>query len=205
MLETGFSKFNLSKPVLGALQEKGWTKPTEIQRETLAAALAGNDLIGQAQTGSGKTAAFGIPIIESTSAQKVVQSLILCPTRELAIQVADEIAWLQGNKGLVVETVYGGTDLERQAKKLKAGADIIVGTPGRVIDMSKRGHLELSNIKTFCLDEADRMLDMGFFPDVAWIIAQAPNREQTLLFSATFPQEVLDAADELLNLSLIHI
>ena len=141
MLETGFSKFNLSKPVLGALQEKGWTKPTEIQRETLAAALAGNDLIGQAQTGSGKTAAFGIPIIESTSAQKVVQSLILCPTRELAIQVADEIAWLQGNKGLVVETVYGGTDLERQAKKLKAGADIIVGTPGRVIDMSKRGHL----------------------------------------------------------------
>ena len=199
MLETGFSKFNLSKPVLGALQEKGWTKPTEIQRETLAAALAGNDLIGQAQTGSGKTAAFGIPIIESTSAQKVVQSLILCPTRELAIQVADEIAWLQGNKGLVVETVYGGTDLERQAKKLKAGADIIVGTPGRVIDMSKRGHLELSNIKIFCLDEADRMLDMGFFPDVAWIMAQAPNREQTLLFSATFPQEVLDAADELLN------
>ena len=89
--------------------------------ETLAAALAGNDLIGQAQTGSGKTAAFGIPIIESTSAQKVVQSLILCPTRELAIQVADEIAWLQGNKGLVVEAVYGGTDLERQAKKLKAG------------------------------------------------------------------------------------
>ena len=107
--------------------------------------------------------------------------------------------WLQGDKGLAIETVYGGTDLERQAKKLDAGVDIIVGTPGRVIDMTKRGHLELSNIEIFCLDEADRMLDMGFFPDVTWIISQAPSRKQTLLFSATFPQEVLDASEELLN------
>ena len=153
-----------------ALDAKGWTKPTEIQRDTLQAALYGRDLVGQAQTGSGKTAAFGIPIIEATSATKQTQSLILCPTRELAVQVANEMEWLQGDKGLTIETVYGGTDLERQAKKLNAGVDIIVGTPGRVIDMTKRGHLELSKIEIFCLDEADRMLDMGFFPDVTWII-----------------------------------
>ena len=199
MKKSGFHRFKLSKHVLEALDAKGWTKPTEIQRDTLQAALFGRDLVGQAQTGSGKTAAFGIPIIEATSATKQTQSLILCPTRELAVQVASEMEWLQGDKGLTIETVYGGTDLERQAKKLNAGVDIIVGTPGRVIDMTKRGHLELSKIEIFCLDEADRMLDMGFFPDVTWIISQAPSRKQTLLFSATFPQEVLDASEELLK------
>tara|TARA_B100001287_G_scaffold275095_1_gene281938 strand:+ start:5229 stop:6683 length:1455 start_codon:yes stop_codon:yes gene_type:complete len=199
MGKSGFHRFKLSKHVLEALDAKGWTKPTEIQRDTLQAALYGRDLVGQAQTGSGKTAAFGIPIIEATSATKQTQSLILCPTRELAVQVANEMEWLQGDKGLTIETVYGGTDLERQAKKLNAGVDIIVGTPGRVIDMTKRGHIELSKIEIFCLDEADRMLDMGFFPDVTWIISQAPSRKQTLLFSATFPQEVLDASEELLK------
>ena len=199
MEKTGFSRFEISSSVLNALNKKGWEKPTEIQRETLPSALRGKDIIGQAQTGSGKTAAFGIPIIEATNPKKVVQAIVLCPTRELAIQVAEEMNWLQGDKGLIIENVYGGTDLERQAKKLEAGVDVVVGTPGRVIDMAKRGHLPLSKIKTFCLDEADRMLDMGFFPDVTWIFEQAPNREQTMLFSATFPQEVLDASEELMN------
>jgi ATP-dependent RNA helicase DeaD len=106
---------------------------------------------------------------------------------------------LQGKKGLRIETVYGGTDLERQAKLLDKGVDVIVGTPGRVIDMSKRGHIELSTIERFCLDEADRMLDMGFFPDILWIVERLTGRKQTLLFSATFPQEVLDASEEFTN------
>ena len=129
---------------------------------------------------------------------------MLCPTRELAVQVAEEMNSLQGDKGLSIQTVYGGTDLEKQAKRLNQGADIVVGTPGRVIDMTKRGHLNLEGISLFCLDEADRMLDMGFFPDVLWIFEQTINREQTLLFSATFPQEVLDAADEFMS-DAIHV
>jgi ATP-dependent RNA helicase DeaD len=120
------------------------------------------------------------------------------------VQVAEEMDLLQGDKGLSIQTVYGGTDLEKQAKRLKQGADIVVGTPGRVIDMTKRGHLNLDGISLFCLDEADRMLDMGFFPDVLWIFEQTTNREQTLLFSATFPQEVLDAADEFMS-DAIHV
>ena len=193
---TGFSSWGLEAPIAAAIEALGWTEPTEIQREALPPARQGMDVIGQARTGSGKTAAFGIPILESCSPSGSPQAIILCPTRELAVQVAKEIDSLQGDKGLSIQTVYGGTDLEKQAKKLDKGADIIVGTPGRVIDMTKRGHLKLEDIEHFCLDEADRMLDMGFFPDVLWIFEKTPNREQTLLFSATFPQEVLDAAEE---------
>ena len=199
MSDSGFSKFNLSKETSKALDNKGWVEPTEIQRETIPAALTGRDIIGQARTGSGKTAAFGIPIIEGCISSGHPQAIVLCPTRELAVQVAEEMNWLQGDKGLKIRTIYGGTDIERQAKELASGTDVIVGTPGRVIDMTKRSHLDLSGISTFCLDEADRMLDMGFFPDVIWIVEQAPNRRQTLLFSATFPQEVLDASEDLLN------
>ncbi len=194
-----FSDWNLKTEVAAAIDEKGWTIPTEIQVESIPVARNGRDIVGQARTGSGKTAAFGIPIIESCSATGSPQAIILCPTRELAVQVSEEISWLQGQLGLSIQTVYGGTDIEKQAKSLDSGADIIVGTPGRVIDMAKRGHLKLGEISHFCLDEADRMLDMGFFPDVLWIFEQMPSREQTLLFSATFPQEVLDAAEEFMN------
>ena len=199
MSNSGFSKFNLSEYTSKALDSKGWAEPTEIQRETIPSALNGRDVIGQARTGSGKTAAFGIPIIETCTPSGLPQAIVLCPTRELAVQVAEEMNWLQGQKGLRIRTVYGGTDIERQAKELAAGTDVIVGTPGRIIDMTKRAHLDLSGISIFCLDEADRMLDMGFFPDVIWIVEQAPNRNQTLLFSATFPQEVLDASEDLLE------
>ncbi|MCK5868290.1 MAG: DEAD/DEAH box helicase, partial [Candidatus Thalassarchaeum sp.] len=202
--EAGFSSWDLEAPIAAAIEALGWTEPTEIQREALPPARQGMDVVGQARTGSGKTAAFGIPILESCSPSGSPQAIILCPTRELAVQVAKEIDSLQGDKGLSIQTVYGGTDLEKQAKKLDKGADIIVGTPGRVIDMTKRGHLKLEDIAHFCLDEADRMLDMGFFPDVLWIFEKTPNREQTLLFSATFPQEVLDAADEFM-LDATHV
>ena len=194
-----FSDWNLDSTVADAISSKGWKNPTEIQLQSIPVARQGRDVVGQARTGSGKTAAFGIPIIEAASPSGEPQAIILCPTRELAVQVAEELTWLKGDSELSIQTVYGGTDIEKQAKELQSGSDIIVGTPGRVIDMSKRGHLNLSDISHFCLDEADRMLDMGFFPDVLWIFEHMPARQQTLLFSATFPQEVLDAAEEFMN------
>lgn len=176
-----------------------WECLTEVQRDTIPLARSGRDVIGQARTGSGKTAAFGIPILERCQPTGNLQGLVLAPTRELAQQVAEEMNVLQGDSGLSIMTVYGGTDLEKQAKGLDAGVDIIVGTPGRVMDMSERGHLDLASVLVFCLDEADRMLDMGFLPDILWILERTTAREQTLLFSATFPQEILDAANEFTN------
>ncbi|MDP7002699.1 MAG: DEAD/DEAH box helicase [Candidatus Thalassarchaeaceae archaeon] len=199
MDRSNFSSWELDSNISSAIAELGWTEPTEIQLEAIPVARRGIDVVGQARTGSGKTAAFGIPIIERCEPSGETQALVLCPTRELAVQVAEEVAALQGGKGLSVVTVYGGTDIEKQAKTLGDGADIIVGTPGRVIDMSKRGHIKLSNISCFCLDEADRMLDMGFFPDVNWVVERMDGRKHTMLFSATFPQEVLDAAEEFTN------
>ena len=128
-----------------------------------------------------------------------LQALILAPARERANQVAEEVEMLKGEGGLAIQTVYGGTDLEKQGKKLGEGVDIIVGTPGRVMDMSERGHIDLTNPTLMCLDEADRMLDMGFFPDIMWVVERMKGREQTLLFSATFPQEIIDAAHEFMN------
>lgn len=177
----------------------GWECLTEVQRDTIPIARSGQDVIGQARTGSGKTAAFGIPILERCQPTGSLQGLVLAPTRELAQQVAEEMNQLQGGAGLSIMTVYGGTDLEKQAKGLDDGVDLIVGTPGRVMDMSERGHLDLAKVEIFCLDEADRMLDMGFLPDILWILERTIAREQTLLFSATFPQEILDAANEFTN------
>ena len=202
--KVGFTSWDLPGPIAKAIEANGWTEPTEIQREAIPLARQGSDVVGQARTGSGKTGAFGIPILEKCTPRGETQAIVLCPTRELAVQVAEEMDSLQGDKGLSIQTVYGGTDLEKQAKRLNQGADIVVGTPGRVIDMTKRGHLNLEGISLFCLDEADRMLDMGFFPDVLWIFEQTTNREQTLLFSATFPQEVLDAADEFMS-DAVHV
>tara|TARA_B100001142_G_scaffold207466_2_gene205586 strand:- start:6240 stop:7664 length:1425 start_codon:yes stop_codon:yes gene_type:complete len=200
----GFDKWDLEGPISDAIRQRGWTEPTEIQIESIPHARKGRDIVGQARTGSGKTAAFGIPILEKCNVSGKIQAIVLCPTRELAVQVSEELSILQGEKGLAIQTVYGGTDLEKQAKKLGEGTDIVVGTPGRVIDMSKRGHLNLETVSLFCLDEADRMLDMGFFPDVLWIFEKTVNRSQTLLFSATFPEEVLDAAEEFLE-NPVHV
>ena len=200
----GFDKWDLEGPISDAIRQRGWTEPTEIQIESIPHARKGRDIVGQARTGSGKTAAFGIPILEKCNVSGKIQAIVLCPTRELAVQVSEELSILQGEKGLAIQTVYGGTDLEKQAKKLGEGTDIVVGTPGRVIDMSKRGHLNLETVSLFCLDEADRMLDMGFFPDVLWIFEKTVNRSQTLLFSATFPEEVLNAAEEFLQ-NPVHV
>ncbi|MBJ33057.1 MAG: ATP-dependent RNA helicase [Euryarchaeota archaeon] len=200
----GFASWDLESSIAKGVSSCGWENPTEIQRESIPPARRGLDIVGQAKTGSGKTGAFGIPILESCEPAGHPQAIVLCPIRELAVQVAEEMDSLQGDKGLSIQTVYGGTDLEKQAKKLDKGCDIVVGTPGRVIDMTKRGHLDLERISIFCLDEADRMLDMGFFPDVLWILEKSTSRKQTLLFSATFPEEVLDAAEEFLT-DPVHI
>ena len=196
---TPFSAWELNDDLLAGLESIGWEFSTQVQKETIPLALSGNDVIGQARTGSGKTAAFGLPTMNACQPTGELQALILAPTRELANQVAEELSNIQGDTGLNIQTVYGGTDLEKQAKNLQAGVDIIVGTPGRVMDMTERGFINLGKPTFFVLDEADRMLDMGFFPDIMWVIEKMTNREQTLLFSATFPQEIIDAANEFMN------
>ena len=196
---TPFSAWDLNEDLLAGLKSIGWEFSTQVQKETIPVALTGKDVIGQARTGSGKTAAFGLPTMNACQPTGELQALILAPTRELANQVAEELSNLQGENGLNIQTVYGGTDLEKQARSLQAGVDIIVGTPGRVMDMTERGHIDLNKPKMFVLDEADRMLDMGFFPDIMWVVERMTNREQTLLFSATFPQEIIDAANEFMN------
>tara|TARA_B110000444_G_scaffold261559_1_gene315333 strand:- start:3965 stop:5365 length:1401 start_codon:yes stop_codon:yes gene_type:complete len=196
---TPFSAWNLKDELQEGLSNLGWEFSTQVQKETIPIALTGKDVIGQARTGSGKTAAFGLPTMNACQPTGELQALILTPTRELANQVAEELSNLQGNCGLTILTVYGGTDLEKQARTLKKGVDIIVGTPGRVMDMTERGHIDLAKPGFFVLDEADRMLDMGFFPDIMWVIERMTSRSQTLLFSATFPQEIIDAANEFMN------
>ena len=197
--KTRFDSLELPETMMQGIVSLGWECLTEVQRDTIPLARSGRDVIGQARTGSGKTAAFGIPILERCQPTGSLQGLVLAPTRELAQQVAEEMTLLQGEQGLTIMTVYGGTDLEKQARGLDSGVDVIVGTPGRVMDMSERGHLDLSRVEVFCLDEADRMLDMGFLPDILWILERTTSRDQTLLFSATFPQEILDAANEFTN------
>ena len=196
---TGFDRWDLESHISKAISERGWEEPTEIQIEAIPHGRKGRDVVGQARTGSGKTAAFGIPAIERCSVLGKIQAIILCPTRELAVQVSEEMGILQGEKGLKIETVYGGTDIDKQAKRLDDGADIVVGTPGRVIDMAKRGHLKMESISLFCLDEADRMLDMGFIPAMRRIHAELPKKRQTLMFSATFSREIESLAGEFLH------
>ena len=196
---TKFSTWSLKPEILSGLEKINWDSATEIQRDTIPVALRGLDVIGQARTGSGKTGAFGIPILNAIEAKGYLQALILCPTRELAKQVSEELQNISGDMNLSIISVYGGTDLEKQARQLSAGVDIIVGTPGRVMDMTKRGYIDMNSPHYFVLDEADRMLDMGFFPDIMWVLEKMSNRKQTLLFSATFPQEIIDAANEFMS------
>ena len=149
---TRFDAWNLPEALQNGLDAMGWEFATQVQRDTVPLARQGTDVIGQARTGSGKTAAFGLPILERCQPTGSLQALVLAPTRELANQVAEEFKLLQGDTGLTILTVYGGTDLEKQAKTLGKGVDIIVGTPGRVMDMSERGHIDLASPQLLCLD-----------------------------------------------------
>ena len=190
MIETppSFADFGLRPEVLRALEEMGYSHPTEIQAEVLAPMLDGRDVMGQAQTGTGKTAAFGIPIVQHVDPDRYQpQALVLAPTRELAAQITEELSRLAQHRDVVVASIYGGTNYKPQLDMLAAGAQIVVGTPGRVIDHIRRGTLVLSGLSIVILDEADRMLDMGFMPDVERILRETPRRRQTALFSATMP------------------
>lgn len=201
--KTGFHSFSLKPFLAKALEKTGFTELTPIQREAIPAALQGEDLIGQAQTGTGKTIAFGIPIAESVSQAHGVQALVLTPTRELALQNAGELKKLCEGSGLRVSTVYGGASIERQIAELREGSQIVVGTPGRVLDHLERRTLNLSKVKILVLDEADRMLDMGFIDDVKKIISHTPRERQTMLFSATIPHEIISLAREHMRSPLV--
>ena len=194
-----FLSLKLEETLIESLAKINFKAPTPIQAKAIPVALEGKDILGTAQTGTGKTGAFGVPLVNHLLKTKKDTALIITPTRELANQVSIEMNTIQGDLGLTIITVYGGTDLEKQARQLSDGVDIIVGTPGRVMDMTKRKYIDLDKPSIFCLDEADRMLDMGFFPDINWVIERMNNRTQTLLFSATFPQEILDAAYEFME------
>jgi ATP-dependent RNA helicase DeaD len=186
-----FDRLGLSAAMLTTVGEMGFVVATPIQAGAIPPALRGQDVIGQAHTGSGKTAAFGIPIIEQLDPRKgSVQALILCPTRELAVQVHEEITVLAARHQISSVAIYGGDSMARQLEALRAGAHIVVATPGRLADHIQRGSLSLSRVRFAVLDEADRMLDMGFAPDVEKILRQCPTDRQTMLFSATMPDWV---------------
>jgi ATP-dependent RNA helicase DeaD len=188
-----FADLNLSPDILAAVTEMGFTTPSPIQAEAIPPILAGRDVIGQAQTGTGKTAAFGIPALELIDTNdRSVQVLILCPTRELAVQVTEELRKLSKFKrGVYIETIYGGDSIDRQIRSLKKGVHIVVGTPGRVMDHMERNTLKLDNAKMIILDEADEMLDMGFREDIENILGDFPAERQTVLFSATMSKPIL--------------
>lgn len=191
-----FQALGLSENTVKALIRKGFEEPTPIQEKTIPLLLSGDkDIIGQAQTGTGKTAAFGLPIIErSSEGRGAVQAIVLTPTRELAIQVAEEINSLKGNKRLRVMPVYGGQAITQQLRGLRQGVDIVVGTPGRILDHLHRRTLKLDKISYFVLDEADEMLNMGFIEDIEEILGATNDEKKTMLFSATMPGEILRIA-----------
>ncbi|MDD5194640.1 MAG: DEAD/DEAH box helicase [Candidatus Omnitrophica bacterium] len=192
-----FRALGLSENVLEALAKKGFEEPTQIQEQIIPILLKRQDIdiVGQAQTGTGKTAAFGLPLIEKLQeGLKVVQALILVPTRELALQVSEEINSLKGSKRLQIVAIYGGQSIEQQLRRLKEGIDIVVGTPGRIIDHINRHSLKLKNITHVVLDEADEMLNMGFIEDVEEILKHTPSKKRMLLFGATMPERILSLA-----------
>ncbi|KNY27862.1 DEAD/DEAH box helicase [Pseudobacteroides cellulosolvens] len=201
-----FDKLNLISPIQEALKIEGYTKPTEIQMQAIAPLLEGKDLLGCAQTGTGKTAAFAIPILQNLSKlqidkkdPKTIKALILTPTRELALQVGDSFTAYGRNLGLKIGVIFGGVSQNPQTDMLKQGIDILIATPGRLLDLMNQKYINLHHIKFFVLDEADRMLDMGLVADVKRIISHLPRIRQTMLFSATMPREISKLVDSILT------
>ena len=198
-----FNKLGLSTALLKAIQDKGYTKPSEIQKEAIPEILKGNDILAGAQTGTGKTAAFALPILHTLqnaeSKRRRVRVLVLVPTRELASQVGESFRDYGSNLRFRTSILYGGVSINTQIDKIKKGVDIVVATPGRLLDHLNQKTLNLFELETFVLDEADRMLDMGFIRDIKKILKYLPEEKQNLLFSATFPNEIKSLADTLLN------
>ena len=190
-----FKALGLSDQMISALTEKGFEEPTEIQSLSIPFLLNENkDILAQARTGTGKTGSFAIPIIEKISHKNQIQAVILAPTRELALQITEEINSISRFKNLVTVTIYGGQPIDRQISRLKRGADIVVATPGRMIDHLKQGTIDIGQSKYLVLDEADEMLNMGFIEDIEKIISYMPKEKRVLLFSATMPSRILALA-----------
>ena len=196
-----FQTLHITEPILKAVKEQGYVDPTPIQEQAIPYALQGRDILGCAQTGTGKTAAFSIPTIQLLKKhyKQSIRSLIVTPTRELAIQIQENITAYAQYTTIRSAVIFGGVPQKPQERILKAGVDILVATPGRLNDLIQQGIIDLSHIEIFILDEADRMLDMGFLPDVKRIIAKLPKRKQTLFFSATMPSEIRKLAQSLLH------
>jgi ATP-dependent RNA helicase DeaD len=201
-VQTEFLQFGFSEESLKAIAKKGFEIPTPIQKLAIPVLMNDTcDIIGQAQTGTGKTAAFGLPIIESLSNSKpgTVKSLILVPTRELALQVTDELISYKGNRNIAINTLYGGQSISEQQRRLRKGTDIVVGTPGRILDLLKRGDLKLDPVEWVVLDEADEMLNMGFIEDIESILSHTPPQKRMLLFSATMPDRIVKLAGKFMK------
>ncbi|MCX2839256.1 DEAD/DEAH box helicase [Salinimicrobium sp. MT39] len=198
-----FKKLNLDEALLKALETQGYDTPTPIQKQAIPVVLSGKDLLGVAQTGTGKTAAFGLPILQLLNEKKFsgkgVRSLILTPTRELAIQIDESLAAYGKHTRLKHSVIFGGVSQHSQVEKLKRGVDILVATPGRLLDLMNQGFINLKTLEIFVLDEADRMLDMGFIHDVKKVIKSLPEKRQTLFFSATMPDEIQNLAKMMLK------
>ena len=195
-----FPELGLSEPLLEALKHLGYERPTPIQEQTIPALLEGRDVIGQAQTGTGKTAAFGLPMLQYIDPEvPETQAIVLTPTRELCIQVTQALRAYGERRGIEVVAVFGGAPIRDQAARLKRDAHVVVGTVGRVLDMISRHHLILDGARYVVLDEADEMLDLGFLEDVETILARCPMGRQTMLFSATIPREIRDLADKFMH------
>ena len=201
-----FSELGISPDILQALASKGIDSPFPIQEQAIPIALTGQDLIGQAKTGTGKTLGFGLPMLERLGLNPEVgaKALVVVPTRELAIQVAEDLVLAASNRETKIATIYGGKSYEGQIVQLEAGAQVIVGTPGRLIDLSNQKKLDLSKIQIMVLDEADKMLDLGFLPDVEKLFSYTPQDRQTMLFSATMPGEIVSLARRYQN-KPVHI
>ncbi len=196
-----FQDFNLAPQLLSNTEQLGYTTPTPIQKQAIPSAMAGQDVMGLAQTGTGKTAAFSLPMLQHllTGPRHVVRSLIIAPTRELAQQIHDNIMQLAAKTKLRSVTLYGGVNINTQIKNLKAGVEIIVACPGRLLDHLQQGTVNLKNIEILVLDEADQMFNMGFLPSIRKILARLPKKKQTLLFSATMPPAIRELANEVLH------
>src|SRR3954466_1347194 len=204
-LLTSFQDFGLADPISRALKEENYLTPTPIQTQTIPIALSGRDVVGIAQTGTGKTAAFALPILHrlftdrKPPQRKACRVLVLSPTRELSGQIGDSFRAYGRHVGISTALVIGGVPMGRQVRELMNGLDVLVATPGRLLDLVRSNALRLNQVEVLVLDEADRMLDMGFIHDIRTIVAKLPKERQTLLFSATMPREIADLAAHMLR------
>lgn len=201
-----FNELNLIPTILDALEDENYIEPTAIQAKAIPIALEGKDVLASAQTGTGKTAAFAIPILQHLTedgfrnkGKRKITTLVVTPTRELAIQIADSFSTYGRYTSIKNTVIYGGVNQTPQKEALRRGVDVLVATPGRLLDLMNQGYVSLNDIRYFVLDEADRMLDMGFIPDVKRIIAKLPRRRQSLFFSATMPQNIVDLSQQILT------